>query len=536
MKPLPKLLLTLGLVSFTLAFAFPVERFFSDSGYLLKRVEAGAPPYYNIAFVPLGRLFAALFGGWLGTERALLVLTAAAVGGAVAATTFVTGRILGTVSESESRVSLVAQLTTGLLLALAPATLFFGAVLEVHAVQLLGASLAIALAWSARTARPGRAWSLLALAMLLAMVTHLSHLLLLPGLGLLAWGSRARGCRFGRRGLPLLGILLAIALVGGLALATADFASWSAHPALQWLGTLIVFGRTFFGGVLERGFFTASEAASYLQVEALAPLGLLALGLPIGLFLALGRKQSEARCFARRALFACLPALLILPQGGVLERGGYFLSYAPLLAVLCGLGVARALRGRERHLLRVAVLLSLLLFVQGALGFEARRSFRAQAPDARLWARAAAAELAPGDSALVSSLARTFALADAAPGSHVRDLARDLALVPRAGRTKTLQRVLAERLGDARYPGDLWIDAELLPGLDGAGFQGAPREWPEAWQARLFELLTEVSPAPTAWVALSVTREAGEPAWSGLAGFDASSAPPAAWIRVRRRP
>jgi hypothetical protein len=521
-KPSLIIPVALGLTAFALAFLLPVGRSFSDTLYLVGRVESCASPYYNVAYVPLGRLSCWLFGGWLGTEGALDLLSALSVGGGVAVAAHLAERLgagrLGTT-------------LAGLLMAFAPGVLFFGGVIEVHAVQLFGASLAVLLAWRAHRSPTRSAWVLLTLAVLVAMVTHVSNLLLLPGLVALAWRvspDAPIGFRITRRGLPLLAGLVGVVAIGGLALASADFATWSVHPALQWLGTLIVFGQTFLSGLVQRGFFSASEALAYLDHELVAPLGLLALGLVGGLFVALGRQDGEARTFARRALFAILPALIVLPQGGVLERGGYFMSYAPLLAVLVGVTVAR-LAGAERRALFFA---SILIGAQLVLALEARSTFRAMAPEARLWARAASHLMQPGDSALVAGLSRNFALAAAAPECHVRDLARDLDLVPEARRTDELKRVLADRLGASAYPGDLWLDADLLPGLTADGLAGLQSEsdFPLAWRARLFFFLTEVSPVPVSFEVLDL----GAPDQPGLAGFDVARAP--ALIRVHRRP
>jgi len=520
-KTLPRIPIVLGVLAFALAMALPEARSFSDTIYLVGRVESGAPPYYNVAYVPLGQLFKAVFGGWLGTEGALLLLSAAAIGGGVAFA-----------SDLARRLGAGALGTTlvGLLLAFAPGVLFFGGVIEVHAVQFLGASAALWLAWRARAAPPRNAWLGLGLAMLLAMLAHLSNLLLLPGLIALAWRpakDAATGCRLSRRGLPALGILTVAGATAAVILWQSDFAIWSVHPALQWLGTLLVFGDTFLSGFAERGFFTLPEAASYLGAELILPFGLLVFGFLDGALLALRKAPNETSSFARRALFACLPALLVLPQGGVLERGGYFMSYAPLLAILFGVGAAK-LGGAERRALFFA---SVLIGVQLVLAVSSRQAFRATAPEARIWASAAAAEVQPGDSVLVAGLSRTFALAAAAPGCRVRDLARDLAMVPDRARKDTLERVLTERLSAEAFPGDLWLDADLLPGLtaDGLTGQQASLDFPAAWQTHLLHLLTEVSPVPTSFEPLDL----GASEQPGLAGFDPTSAP--ALIRVRRR-
>lgn len=543
-KSFLKLPVLLGLLACLLALCLPVERSFSDTFYLVGRVEAGAPPYYNVAYVPLGRLFKGLFGGWLGTEGALLLLSAVAVGAAVAVTVKLT---------LELGAGRLGSIVAGLLLGCAPGVLFFGGVIEVHSVQLLGASLAIYLAWRARLSRPGMAWFLLATAGLIAMLAHLSNLLLLPGLLAFAWKPSTgapSGCRFTRRGLPVFGLVGAVVGIGAALLATSDFETWSVHPALQWLGTLLVFGEIFLGGLAQRGFFSASEAAGYLGSELVLPFGLLCFGLGAGLVLAFSRgpmlASSHKRSFARRSLLACLPALLVLPQGGVLERGGYFMSYAPLLAVLAGLGGALLLsqapqpaldskpagsgRGQRVRLFRASAFVAVLVVAQFSLALNERQGFRAKVPEASIWARAVSQLVQPGDSVLVGSLSRTFALATAAPKSHVRDLDRDLALVPDAVRILKLESVLSGRLADLRYPGDLWIDASLLPGLTSEDLAGESvgNRFSAPWQVRLIELLTR----KTGITVNLETLALGDPNQLGLAGFESGSS--LNLVRIRR--
>jgi hypothetical protein len=528
-----------------------VERFFSDSDYLFRRVEVGSPPYYNIAYIPLGRLANGLVGSLLGLERTLLLMSALAIGGGVALSL----RLL-----QKLGVGPLVTLVVGVLLGLSPGALFFGGAIEVHAVQFFGASLGISLAWAARTRRSRWAWLLLTCALGVAMVSHLSNLLLLFGLCALAWGKRAsdsgvpsddRGCRLGKRELPAVAAVLVVALIAASILSTCDFEVWSKHPALQWLGTLIVFGEIYLVELFQRGLYSPAEVLGYLRAELLAPLGFLALGLPCGLWIGLVRKakasaaaqgtadqatHSAPAIFARRGLLACVPALLVLPQGGVLERGGYFMSYAPLFAILLGLGLERALRtrslaGRGRRL--GALFLLVCVGLQITWAFTNRASFRAQVPDARIWAAAAKNVLREGDSLLVSTLARNFAVANASPQTHVRDLQRDLDMVPDSERIHELRKVLAQRLGDKRFSGDLWLDAGLLPGLtaeDLATPSGAG-DFSASWRGELYGYLTSGLPVPVSMVPLDFETWRGEP---GLDGFAMDAAP--ALIRVQRRP
>ena len=502
MKRLP---LMLALVALGLYLALPMGRFFSDSHYLLGRVANGAPPYYNVAYLPLGQLADLVLGGWLGTERALEVLSALGVATGVGLTVAIARRL---------GCGVPGQLTAGALLALAPGALFFAGVIEVHALQLPGAGAAVLLALVAADRRPGQAWALIALAGGVALASHISHALLLPGLLVLAWGREAdaveagpggmlerpgrdrRGLALGPAGVPWLLGLAILASGAAVWLAVTDFDTWSVHPGLQWLGTLQVFGERFLSSLGERGPFEPREVLAYLHLELVVPLALLLVGLVAGpILVALREEPTEhgpaRRRFALRALVACVPAFLVLPQGGVLEHGGYFLTLGPLLAVLVGLAVDRSIAGGAGRggapLVQVAALG--LVLAQALLALEVRSAFR-ERPDARAWSAAAAAVIEPGDSALVSTLARNFALAADESEVHVRDLARDMDMEPDRGRAELLQQVLAGRLSDARFPGDLWFDGELLP-----SWPESPGEEASAWRSKLHELLA-TSPAP----------------------------------------
>jgi hypothetical protein len=492
--------IALGFAAFLFALAFPMDRAFSDTSILYARVQANAPPYYNVAYLPLAELFAKLFGSSFGLERALTAFSALCIGGGVALTARLATRLgLGT----------LAVATSGLLLAAAPAMLFFGGVIEVHGLQFFGAALAINIAWSARSQRGQEAWLRLGAAALLALVTHLSHLLLLPGLALLAWRNRrgvpmgtltiTTGCHFGKRGLPFVLIFFVAATIATFSLIGADYDSWSERPSLQWLSTMILFGRMFLDGLLERGLYPLDEAGLYLLHELIYPLGLVTAGFLCGLFALRGRADSADSTlgiFAKRALLATIPALLILPQGGVLERGGYFMTMAPLLAILIAIAVHAAWQAAKSQAARnlLFALCATLVAIQAHQALSARADFRAAAPDARNWATQVAALLQPGDKILVSDLARNLALTMATKGIYVRDLKRDLDLVPQGLRTETLKSRLAERVQDKEFPGDLWLDSALLPGLQQADLAQVQTIWPEDWRNTLLRL-SKISPA-----------------------------------------
>ena len=494
--------LSLGLVAFVFALAFPMDRAFSDTSILYERVQANAAPYYNVAYLPLAELFAKVFGSSLGLERALTTFSALCIGGGVALTARLARRLgLGT----------LAIATSSLLLAAAPATLFFGGVIEVHGLQFLGAILAINIAWSARSTRGQEAWLRLGIAALLALVTHLSHLLLLPGLVLLAWrqgtgqaGDQEQaspdnirvttGCYFGRRGLPFLVIFLVAGTIATVSLIGTGYDTWSKWPSLQWLSTLILFGRMFLDGLLERGFYSLDESGLYLVHELLFPLGLVTAGFLCGIMALRSRlngSEPVLRIFAARALVATIPALVILPQGGVLERGGYFMSMAPLLALLIAVALHTAWSAARTQSRRSLLLASCtaLVAIQANLALSARSDFRAAAPDARVWAMEVAQQLRPGDKIFVSDLARNLALTMATEGVYVRDLKRDLDLVPRRLRSNTAKRRLVERLQDKAFPGDLWLDKALLPGLRLGDLTQADTTWPEDWRNTLLRLI-----------------------------------------------
>jgi hypothetical protein len=130
-----------------------------------------------------------------------------------------------------------------------------------------------------------------------------------------------------------------------------------------------------------------------------------------------------------------------------------------------------------------------LVAIQANLALSARSDFRAAAPDARVWAMEVAQQLRPGDKIFVSDLARNLALTMATEGVYVRDLKRDLDLVPRRLRSNTAKRRLVERLQDKAFPGDLWLDKALLPGLRLGDLTQADTTWPEDWRNTLLRLI-----------------------------------------------
>ena len=267
---------------------------------------------------------------------------------------------------------------------------------------------------------------------------------------------------------------------------------------------MILFGRMFLDGLMQRGLYPLDEAGLYLVHELVLPLGLLTAGFLLGLFSLRrrvvdpeipGSPGNTLRVFTKRALIATIPALLILPQGGVLERGGYFMTMAPLFAVLFAMAIHAVWSGVRSPAARGLTLAScaVLVAVQASLALDARADFRAAAPDARAWAKQVATQLQPGDKIFVSDLARNLALTMATEGVYVRDLKRDLDLVPGRIRTETLKSRLAERLQDPNFPGDLYLDADLLPGLQAADLAETETTWPEDWRNTLLRL-AKISP------------------------------------------
>lgn len=377
---------------------------FSDAVQLAERVREGPTPYYNALYLPLGWAFHAALAPLLAwdTWQALAWLSVASGALAVA----LCWRML-----EGSGASLAARAAWCGLFALAPAVWFFAASVEVHALQLACVTGATLLAARAREAPSARAPFLVAAALLLALVGHLSTVLLAPALVLLALGRR-EGRGLALRALPwraLLGAAAAVALV--LVLVGVAFRSFGEgrKGPLEMLGFFWTFLRA---RVRESGLFPAGEVASYLRRELVAPAGLLSAALVLGL----------APRDRRLALATALaPYVLVLPQGGIRENGAYYLSLLPI-GVLAG---ARALAGWRG----AGAVLALALVPQAVLGWRAAVA-DGGGEDARVWA-VEVRRLCPEGSVLyTATLPRWHAASYVVPPFEAVDVWRVLEMMP----------------------------------------------------------------------------------------------------------
>lgn len=479
--------LGLALAFAALYAAWPVGREFSDALFLENRVAAGGRPYYNAAYLPLAAAWWRLLAP-TGIEltRALELFSALPMGALVGCTAL----WLGTLGASRASAAFWAALV-----GLSAVALFFSGIVEVHALQGLFALGALASAERASRVRTRFALPLLCFGAALAVAGHISHLLLLPGLWLLA-RRRAPGL-----GVPLGPRELAFAALLGAALGAgawflnteAGRAHW--HGSLQWLGTFGFFAGILWGGLMEHGPARPSDVGLYWRDEWLVPVGLLALGPLLALVRLMGGARGSAvpapsgaggdlGAVAGRAALASLPAFLILPQTGVLERGGYTVSYLALLALLGAYGTQRgpaAAHARGPLLLAAAVLLA----AQALLAAFDRRAFLAHEPPTAEWVAFAREHAGPEDSLYTASLAKFFH-ADAAGGIGTLGYWRlTLDILPGPARRKWQLDQLTEALTRHMGGGRLWLDAAL--------FDVPPRR---RWQRDLREILFETPEFP----------------------------------------
>ncbi len=433
------------------------EQTFSDGVHLASMVSGGPAPYYNAAYVPLGWLLHRAFAASVGwsVPDALGWLSALAGAAAVAVLAVTLHRLVRRVDAQRAT---PLALAWAALVALTPGTWFFATTVEVHSVQLLGAALATHLALAARDAQARRATALLAAACAAAMLTHLVHALLLPGLVVLARAGVGREPLRWRAAAARIGVVaLVLALLGALvflqARATDAQRATHANPA----GVLVVFGRMLADGLRTRGLFGPSEVGAFLAAELLRPAGALALGL-------------VALLFARRAglraggLVAALPFLVVLPQGGIREDGAYYLSLYPLLALALADGTARWTGRRGAGLARVALALVVALaLAQGAFGWRRLRAYDT-GPGPLEWTRAIEQTTEADAYVITGSLPRMHALSSFGGSRLAVDARRELDLVPRRLWDAQIEKLLQGAGTALRAGRAVYVDADLLEG------------------------------------------------------------------------
>jgi hypothetical protein len=362
-------LLALGLYAATVQTAA-----FGDAAYLCDKVETGPTPYYNALYLPLGWAFHRLFGlvlGW-GVFEGLGYFSALCGASAAVVLLLCLARIG---CPLRWRVAWV------LLLVLTPGVWFFSTTVEVHAIQLLGVSAAVGLCLIAREQSPGRALALVYAACATALLCQLSTVLVLPGLVFLARGARP-GSGLSWKGLSWRApVLINLALL--VVIATV-LLSYSRKPLevsqSNPFDALVLFLDEYLTKIRNGRFYGPLEILDFLRAELWRPAALL-LVLPL-LRIFSGPRN---RLFLP-ALVASLPYVLFLPQGGIREHGGYFLSLFPFFLLAGADAVAALLERRPSRAGLFAGVLALALVVQGWLGWQLLEEAGSRM-DARSWAR-----------------------------------------------------------------------------------------------------------------------------------------------------
>ena len=445
-----------------IASRLPLGREWSDSYFLIRDVTNGASPYYNVAYLPLGIALDRVLG--VAPARSLEWLSALALGLTLALTH---GMLRRTGVDRWTTLALVAAV------GLAPGVAFHATVVEVHGVALAGATGALALALAARGAPRARANGLLAASLAVLLLTHLSHVFLVPGIAWLAFArGRSTGAGLGRAGWIATGAAIVAITGAGVWLASAGPETWVAYPWLRPLGTLADFTRGLGAARASAGWFTPVEQLAYLWRELVWPLGLLTLA-PLALFLRWRALEATERGLALDLLPLVAVPALVLSQTGVHERGGYFLSGAVVAALWLGLAASRTPRAAT-----VLAWTLPLLVVQGWLGVHDRAALLRDTDDPRTFAAAVAPRLQPDDRVLVDSLAKWFRVSSG-HRDRVWDLRREVETTPARARSGVLVRAVSRRLREVGQ-GCLWVDRGLL---------AAPPHGP--WQAELARLVAD---------------------------------------------
>ena len=404
----------LGLPLFVFAAAFLLYALtrrpgtFSDAVMLAQRVEVGATPNYNALYLPLGWAFHRGLQPLLGWDAFTALSWLSVLAGAASAA-LLCRMLQRFVSEP------LALFGWCLLFLLAPGVWFFSASVEVHAIQLACVTFATSLAWRARTAAPGRAPILLALALWIGLLGHLTSVLLMPAWFLLALGDgsgRGLGWRRESRKGWSLAIGVSLALVAAVIGVFRSFGSQHKDPFEMFSFFAKYMQARFEGG----GLFAAAEVADFLGQELVVPAGLLLLVGLIALF------QRGDKRLSLAVLVAVLPYLVVLPFGGIRENGAYYLSLFPLFV----LGAAKVVQARSAgHAAGLALVF--LAFVQAFLGW---RHVKDPGEDAREWAAELHAACPQGSVIYTSNLPRWHALSYVKPPFAAVDVWRVFEMMP----------------------------------------------------------------------------------------------------------
>ncbi|QDU86005.1 hypothetical protein Pla163_31520 [Planctomycetes bacterium Pla163] len=354
-----------------------------------------------------------------------------------------------------------------------PSLWFFSGVVEVHAVQFLGSAVALLLAVRAhRSTSDVRRYLLVLAAAGVALILHLSHLLLLPGLFLLALPTDGNGA-VGRRRLVIGGAGL---VVLGVAVALGCFAYFRGlEPSAPVPGGLLrpvyylgLYEHTFLHFKSIFGWFGPTDVLRFLAAEGLGQGGFLWLAGALACVTTRGR--------LRQALVAvAVVYVLVVSQAGLRERGGYFVSLAPWFVV--GAAAAATNGGRA---LRLAPWLVLPL--QLALGWNDLAD-HARRPDARTWSRAVLAVVEQPCTVFTADMVRLSALPLASDGLDGLQWSQQFEFTPRSRWDATLKADYEAALVTALGSGAVYLDADIL----GAGSALHERAAWQRWATDLFE-------------------------------------------------
>jgi hypothetical protein len=354
-----------------------------------------------------------------------------------------------------------------------PSLWFFSGVVEVHAVQFFGSAVALALAVRAhRSTSDVRRYALVLAAAGVALMLHLSHLLLLPALFLLALPSVANGRAAGRRMWIGLAGLTAI----GLAVALGCFAYFRGlEPSASVPGGLLrpvyylgLYEHTFLHFKSIFGWFGPTDVLRFLAAEGLGQGGFLWLAGVLACVSTRGR--------LRQALIAvAVVYVLVVSQAGLRERGGYFVSLAPWFVV--GASVAAAHGSRVLRSVPWVV-----LPLQLALGWNDLADY-ARRPDARTWSRAVLAIVEQPCTVFTADMVRLSALPLASDGLDGLQWSQQFEFTPRSRWDVALKVDYEVALVNALASGAVYLDAEIF----GAGSALHERAAWQRWATDLFE-------------------------------------------------
>ncbi|MEZ5978799.1 MAG: hypothetical protein R3F34_11320 [Planctomycetota bacterium] len=441
------------------------------------------PRAYHLGYFVLARL-AAEVGGALGlhVEPSLIHLSRAAIAVGAATTVFAAVRCGARPSNAVGWIAVALA---------SPSLLFFSGTVEVHGVQFAGSAVALAVALEAlRVERAALRRILVGVAALIALVVHLSHLLLVPAfLALLLLG---RGRDLSRR--DARGVLLLALLGAGVAIG-----SWFVYDADRESSSTLLLRAPWYLGLYEDlflrfrsgyGWFGPVDVVRYLWHEGALQGGLVW----VAALLALApRRATESESerdatgrpvVARAAVVVLLVVyVLVVPQSGLRERGAYFVSLFPWFVVAAS--SASAARGRAWRLAPWVLLPLQLVLSHADLAAYARR------PDARSWARVVVEEVDAPCTVYTADMVRLSAL----PLDRVSAFqwTQQFEFTPRRAWDDTLRAPYEAALVDALSKGALYLDSEILGPDDGE--RTPAQQWARDLLDRPKIVLTEV-PSP----------------------------------------